>query len=531
MIDRLRTEDLALLRAFLEDRRTAEAESHFVRDSGRYPLCGRGDVNTYALFAETNREITGPSGRIGFIVPGGIATDDTTKAFFQNLIDTNQLLSLYHFENEEKVFQTVHNAFRFVLLTIGPADRSEFVFFARQVKDLSNTEKRFVLVPEDFKLLNPNTRTCPTFRCFRDAEINKRVYKRVPVLLDHGKTTGNPWGVRFLRMFDMANDSHLFRTREQLEGEGWRLDRNVFTRRGECYCPLYEGKMIWHFDHRFGTYEGQTEAQANKGFLPQVTDAQHANPLFEPYPAYWLPASDLGQRLHSWWNRAWLMAWRDIAGVENLRTLTATVLPVVPAGHTLPLMAVEANASSTCALIANFAALVLDYCVRQKVGGKHVTLNYMTQFPVLSPATYEDKCAWDYCDIRNWLMPRVMELTYTAWDLWPFAHDCGYDGPPFCWDGMRRFLLRCELDACFFHLYGINRDDAAYILDTFPIVKRKEIEKDGEYRTKRVILEIYDALAEATRTGQPYQTRLHPPPADPRVAHQSIIHKPSSFPS
>jgi hypothetical protein len=128
-----------------------------------------------------------------------------------------------------------------------------------------------------------------------------------------------------------------------------------------------------------------------------------------------------------------------------------------------------------------------------------------------------------------------------------FARDCGYAGPPFRWDEERRCLLRAELDAAFFHLYlgssevgnreigdtafgdlsptpylpsfPTPRDAVAYILDTFPIVRRKDIAQHGEYRTKRVILEIYDAMAEAIRTGQPYQTRLDPPPADPRVAH------------
>ena len=105
---------------------------------------------------------------------------------------------------------------------------------------------------------------------------------------------------------------------------------------------------------------------------------------------------------------------------------------------------------------------------------------------------------------------------YTAWDLQPFAHDCGYDGPPFRWDEERRFLLRCELDAAYFHLYGIARDDVDYIMETFPIVKRKDVAAHGEYRTKRVILEIYDAMQQAMDTGEPYQTRLDPPPADPR---------------
>jgi hypothetical protein len=103
----------------------------------------------------------------------------------------------------------------------------------------------------------------------------------------------------------------------------------------------------------------------------------------------------------------------------------------------------------------------------------------------------------------------------------PFAHDLGYDAPPFLWDINRRFLICCELDAAFFPLYNITREDVDYIMDTFPIVKRKDEEKHGEYRTKRVILEIYEEMAKAIQTGQPYQTSLDPPPGDPRAAHQS----------
>jgi hypothetical protein len=114
---------------------------------------------------------------------------------------------------------------------------------------------------------------------------------------------------------------------------------------------------------------------------------------------------------------------------------------------------------------------------------------------------------------------RVLELTYTAWDLEAFAQDCDWSGPPFRWDEERRFVLRCELDAAIFQLYGISREDADHILETFPIVKRRDMDAHGRYRTKETILEIYDALAEAQRTGTPYQTRLDPPPADPRVAH------------
>jgi len=118
-----------------------------------------------------------------------------------------------------------------------------------------------------------------------------------------------------------------------------------------------------------------------------------------------------------------------------------------------------------------------------------------------------------------YIWPHALELTYTAWDLESFAKGCGYDGPPFHWNEERRFLLRCELDAAYFHLYGIERDDVDYIMETFPIVKRKDEKQSGEYRTKRVILEIYDKMKQAIETGEPYRTRLEPPPTDPSMAH------------
>jgi hypothetical protein len=176
-------------------------------------------------------------------------------------------------------------------------------------------------------------------------------------------------------------------------------------------------------------------------------------------------------------------------------------------------------------LICNLNCFVADYSARQKVGGMHLKYHYFKQLPILAPTTYWDHCHWvvgNQETLLDWLLPRVLELTYTAWDMVPFAKDCGWLGPPFRWRDERRFLIRCELDAAYFHLYGIERDDVDYIMETFHIVKRKDIDKDGEYRTKRVILQIYDEMAEAMRTRVPYKTHLDPPPADPRVAHPKL---------
>jgi len=308
LIEALKTSAPELYQEFIDDSRKAEGESHLMRNSGRYPLCGRGDINVYTVFAEGMRNLLNDRGRVGCVLPTGIATDDTTKFYFQDVTDRKSLASLFSFENEEFVFSQVHHATRFCLFTVGSGARpfsgtAEFVFFARQVDHLRDPERRFTLSSEDIALLNPNTRTCPIFRTRRDAELTKAIYRRVPVLIREAqgnRPEENPCGIKFSTMFHMANDSHLFRTREQLEADGLRLEGNIFRKDSAEYLPLYEAKMIHHFDHRWGTYQGQTEAQSNQGKLPELNEAMHANPHLCSSPRYWVSEAEVRRHVKDW---------------------------------------------------------------------------------------------------------------------------------------------------------------------------------------------------------------------------------------
>jgi hypothetical protein len=200
-----------------------------------------------------------------------------------------------------------------------------------------------------------------------------------------------------------------------------------------------------------------------------------------------------------------------------------SIVPVVACGDTLQIITLPADRTRDIAYICSCASsFVFDYVTRQKLGGVKISFFIVKQLPVLPPSQYAGTCKWDNSiSLGNWVWHRALELTYTAWDLELFARGCGYNGPPFRWNEERRFLLRCELDAAYFHLYGIEHDDVDYIMETFPIVKRKDEKQYGEYRTKRVILEIYDEMKRAMETGEAYRTRLEPPPADPSVAHEA----------
>jgi hypothetical protein len=519
MIIALRGDDPALYAAFTDELRKADGISHLVRSTERYPLCGRGRINTYAIFAETNRMLLAPTGRVGCIVPSGIATDDTTKYFFQELMQTQSLASLYDFENRLGLFPAVDSRMKFCLLTLTGAGQpathgAEFVFFAHGVDDLRDAQRRFTLAARDLALLNPNTRTCPVFRSQRDAELTKEIYRRVPVFIKEGPPEENPWGISFKQgLFNMTSDSSLFRTREQLEADGWALDGNVFRQGGKEYLPLYEAKMFHHFDHRWATHDGLDTRD--------LTPTEKDTPTALALPRYWVPAAEVTARLADKWDHDWLIGIRGITNTTNERTILSSVIPRVGVGHSAPLILMQHDVSHLGGVLANLSSFALDFIARFKVGGVNLSFFMINQLPVLPPSTYAQPCPWACSptsllptpySLCSWLLPRVLELTYTTWDLAPFAKDCGYDGPPFRWDDERRFVLRCELDAASFHLYGIARDDVDYIMDTFPIVKRKDEAQCGEYRTKRVILEVYDAMQHAIDTGNPYQTHLDPSP-------------------
>ncbi len=503
MIAALPEEDPALHAAYRAALRQAEGESVLIRESGRYPLCGRGDINTYSVFAELGRGLIGRRGRLGMILPSGVASDDTTKLFFGDLVLRGQLANILSFENEEKIFPSVHHEFKFCLLTLrqeGDERPAELAFYLRQSNEIFDPGRRFTLTSADFALMNPNTHTCPIFRTRRDAEITRAIYNREPVFIREGQREENPWHASFLAMLHMANDSGLFRTREKLEAEGFELDGNRF-RKGETIClPLYEAKMIHQFDHRFGTYDGQTQAQANQGKLPELDDARHADPVFVPLARYWVAQTEKETRVGGQ-TRGWLLGWRRICRSIDRRTLVPALIPLSAVGDSIFLLSSDAYTDLPL-MYANLCSYALDYVVRQKLGGTNLSFFVFKQLPVLSPATYAASCPWDgSAGLRAWLLPRVLELVYTAHDLQPFAADCGYSGPPFRWDPERRFHLRCELDAAFFHLYGISRDDVGYIMDAFPIVRRHDEQQYGEYRTKRVIADMYESMGSAGYAG------------------------------
>lgn len=525
----------------------AEAQSKFLRKCERFPLTARGDINTYSVFAELFKSLINKDGQSGFIVPTGISTDDTNKYFFADLIDGNRIISLFDFENREKLFPSVDSRFKFCLLSISKSSQSDFYnpnfgFFLTRVDHLNDRMRIYSLSKEEFARINPNTRTCPVFRTRIDAELTAKIYTRVPVLVRE-EPYYNPWGVSFKTMFHMSNDSALFHTKQQLEEKGGVLIANKFNVGDEVFLPLYESKFIWHYDHRFGSYVGVDSRSSTQ--LPTPSLDQYQNTEYFVMPWYWVNQNIVREALIKrdrdgnivWeWKKKWAIGFRNVTNGTNERTSIFTIYPLSATGHSMPL--VFLNNKKTVHSIyfgAMTTSLTFDYLCRQKIGGVNLTYGYIEQLPYLDVNLLETS------PIEQ-ISLNAIELIYTAWDIKPILddlwnesgndlkraimqqykesnaitggqeyntpewleHDESVKLPPFKWHEERRAILKAELDAYYAKLYGLTKDELRYILDpedvygedfpgeTFRVLKEKEIRKYGEYRTRRLVLEAWD---------------------------------------
>jgi hypothetical protein len=486
---------------------TAEASMRVARSCGAYPLLSGGDTNLYALFVERALRLVKPEGIVGLLVPSGIAADKGAAAFFRSIATTGRLGALFDFENRpygparRQFFPDVYYRFKFCALIVGGAERrfaaADCAFFQLDAEQAETNA--LPLAPADFSAVNPNTGTAPIFRSRRDAEMTLAIHRRMPVVVDRRKAPpARVWPVRYATMFHMANDSDKFRTEAELVKMGaYRVAPNRWKKGAEEWVPLYEGKMVQAFDHRAASVEVRAGNRYRGAVSVPATAEQHADPAWMPEPQFWIGASEV----RAAWRGAWSIGFKDITSPTNTRSMIATVVPEVGAGHTLPLLlpataaegmqnaeaAIRAYKQAAPLILANLNAFVLDYAARQKIQGNHLTWYLVEQLPVVPLDAFARAIGTTTAEaiIRD----HVLRLSYTAHDLKPFAEDLGYQGAPFPWDAEERLHLRARLDALFFLLYGLDRDAADYILGTFPIVREEE-EKQfrGRFLSRELIL-------------------------------------------
>ncbi len=487
----------------------AEAGTRMARKGGDYPLLSGGDVNLYSLFVERAMTAVQKDGLIGLLVPSGIASDKTAAKFFKGVATEGRLKALFDFENRRSryelkpFFEDVDSRFKFCAFVASPSPTNadaRCAFFLQAVSELANPETCFALSADDFARVNPNTGTAPIFRSKRDADLTTVIYGTSVPLVDRSSGAEvKAWPVKYRTVFHMTNDSGLFRTRAELDEmeSAYPIGQNIFGSPSGNWLPLYEGKMVQAYDHRAASVVINPENQHRPAQPLPSTDEQHENPAWIPDPQFWVPSSECVWE-HS---EGWVLGFKEITAPTNVRTMISALFPLVGFGNKVPLLTPQGEVRREWLLCANFNAVPFDYAARQKIQGQTLNLFIVEQLAVIPPARYEE-IHFDSKTASEIIRETVLELTYTAHDMEPFARDMGYVDecgnvkPPFIWDADRRLVLRAKLDAVFFHLYGItDRDDIRYIYSTFPIVEREEKAKyDGSYRSCELCLAYMNAL-------------------------------------
>jgi hypothetical protein len=501
-IDRLREQADPLWTEYQTARQLSEQAMSMARRSPTLERLAGGDTNLYALFVAQAQRLLAPRGVCGFLIPTEIATALATAENFRQLTTARRVHCILDFQNRltgetRQYFPDVYYREKFCVYVFGGSQREwptiDCAYFLRGTSDEAISAQLSAMTPEEFGLFNPNSGTAPVFRTMEDAALTRRIYANQPVLVDR-RVVNQPraWPASYVRVFDMANDSAQFRTAAELKRDGfYPIGNGCWKKADEVWLPLYEGKIVQAFNHRAASIRRE-EANLHRVAQPvNATIEQLADPQWTPISQFFVQATDELDR--------WALAVKDVTSVTNARTAIAALIPVRSAGHTLPLIDLP-EPWQRVAFVGMLNSFAYDFLARQKVQKNHLAWFIVEQLPVIPIAAYERR--FGALTAGQIVAREVLHLTYTAHDMAVFARDMGYlnaDGevlPPFDWDELERRQRRARLDALYFHLYGLSREDADYVLSTFPIIQRQDTaEFNGRYVTRDLILHQMDALA------------------------------------
>jgi hypothetical protein len=537
LIRELENNNPELHKEFMQIQHEADSTGKFIRDSGKFPLTSSGDINTFSIFSELFLKLISSNGKVGIIVPTGIATDDTNKKFFGNLVEKNKLISLFDFQNsfgEGRFFPNVHPQFKFCLITFSGSELKKhtatFGFYLSAFEQIKDDTRVFKLTKNQIENLNPNSKTCPIFRTSVDAQINTILYSKNPIIKNYNSSSDKDI-LEISRMFDMSSDSNLFRTSIELETQNFKASSNFYFNSELIYYPLYEGKMVDFYNHRASSVIINLSNSKRKGQGVETTFLNLSDPNFSIQPQYWVDNISIEKFSHL---KPYILTYKAVTGSSNHRTMIASFIPNWGYSHSMA----EINTENREYYIGCLNSIVFDYLLRCKLNSNFITHGVIHQCPIPDIKNVG-------VEQLNQIKSAILELTYTSWDIKAFADDvwkeadddlktaitkqwgdnkevtgghewappewCAIDKtgcplPPFKWDENRRAVLKAELDAIYAKLYGLSTEELRYILDpqdvygadfpgeTFRVLKEKEIRNFGEYRTRRLVLEAWERL-------------------------------------
>ena len=487
LINKLKEQDANLYVEYESELNYYYSSKKYYQSSKAYDLSNQGKINLYSKFFEKALQLSNSNKGIGLIVDGGIATGFDTANLFQYFIENKLLKKLLHFVNKKRIFD-IHRDTKFALVSLGKNSKNfQFRFNLIDIDDIANDKKLLTLSPEELLSINPNTKNCPILNNKEDLELIIKLYSSGIVVDNH--IGHNGWIINNHRMINGSDESDNIELLSDLKESGYVISQGVLCKGKSVFLPIYESKLIWQFDHRFASYEGAPIEQLINSNPRYLTIEEKRDKNKTIIAKDFVEEEYANKKWLSKYEKEWHLIYRNTTGSANIRTSICCFSPKLPIVLTAYILNFDKkhNLLDELCFASNINSFILDFVSRRKVGGSHLSVYVFDQLPVIAPFLYSDQ-------IQAYISEKAFKLTYTCLDLKPLADKYGYTGEPFTWDEEERFQLKCELDAIYGHLYGLTRDEFSYILETFPIVKRKDIEKYGTYRTKETILKLFDEM-------------------------------------
>lgn len=468
---------------YIQAKHSFEKGKNYFRNSNRYELTAKGKLDVYPLFAELGYSLLGKNGALGIICPPGIIYSH--PEFFSEITKNKHLSFCYGFINKKKIFPIASQK-QFLALVISKINkkRAIFSFNNEDFEAIFTLSNFYSISPSELELINPISRTPPFPRNQEEFDLLKKVYRNGEYSLIDISQHSN--FIQIHRMFNISDDRRkgLLKLKEELLDCGFELDRRqVFHKKEEEYFPTYEGKLIFQYNYRYGTYRGVSEKirRSRRARCKRNTDMDI--PLCEP--RYWVEKKHFLKKIQKWkYKKSWFLAYRESTGPKNRRSMVFSIIPGIPTVYTIYNF-INLTAKQALLYICQLNSIVLDFIFRKKLVTNHLTQEMISQFPFI-PMTVLEKNT-------QLILPLVFKLVYVNEELKEFATEyLGEETSPFQWDNEERFDIQRRLDAIVSILFKLNKADIKLILSDFEVWEKKEVETFGEFRSKNLILQYFD---------------------------------------
>jgi hypothetical protein len=475
LISNLENENNELFSKWLFFKHSMEKTSKFCINSGLYNNSAFGNINLYKVFLDKSINSINESGRIGLIVQSGLFTDELSKDFFEELMSKKRIVSVFDFVNKKKLFG-IHPQMRFSLITCMVKNENApfFRFYLTDPEQLVNKKLGVFLDLEIIKRINPNSVNCPMINHQSTLDILNKIYAVSRIVTSEDLTTPSLQCSLWGEMFNMTRgEKFLWNNLDDIDFET---------------LPLYESKYFHQYDHQYATFKNVADEDKVKGNARLMTNAEKLSQEAIDFRFYVRKNTVLEKCNSDRYNVSsdWFLCLRSITSSTNERTVIASILPKYGVANSVNIVLPKSTEDAVI-LLGAFNSFVNDFVASTKVGNQNLNIFIIKQLPI----PYVNVESVIFKEIKE----RVIKLSFTSTNLQGFAKDLGYEGDPFKWDLYERFKMQCELDAIYAILYGIEKQELDYVMENFPIVKKRDVHKYGSYRTKETILHMYDEFS------------------------------------